>query len=87
MQEANDLAVICAVEHVSQAMPYIEVLEASLYKKVEPVVIRPELSVQGVRWYVEVVVKNLNDETEATVLCRVWRADSGDMKAVRVTIA
>jgi hypothetical protein len=40
----------------------------------------------GRAWYVEGEVKNLNDETTALALYRVWRADTGEWKAVRVTI-
>lgn len=84
--EENDQAVRCAVDQVPQDMPYVEVIDASLYKKTETFGARPGLSVQGVRWYVEVEVRNRNDETTATVLYRVWRAEIGDFKATRITI-
>jgi hypothetical protein len=80
----NEQAVQCAVEQAPQEMPHIEVIEASLYKKVELFGEQSELSVGGVRWYVEVEVRNLNDATIAMVLYRVWRADTGEWKATWV---
>jgi hypothetical protein len=84
-QEENDQAVKCATEQLPLDMPYCEVLTASLYKKTETFGDRPELTVQGVRWYVEVEIKNLNNDETATVLYRVWRSGQ-EFKATRVTI-
>lgn len=84
--ESNEI-IRCATEQAPHDMPYTEVLNASLYKKVEFFGERPELSVLGIRWYVEIEVRNLNDATIATALYRVWRDENGVLKAVRVTIA
>jgi hypothetical protein len=82
--EENEQAVRCAVERAPQDLPYVEVLEADLYKQVETFGDRSEWRVQGRRWYVEVEVRNLNDATIAMVLYRVWRADTGEWKATWV---
>jgi hypothetical protein len=83
----NNAAIRCAVDQAPLDMPYVEVITASLYKKTETFGDRPNLSVQGIRWYVEVEVRNINDETTATVLYRVWRSVIlGNLKAVRVIV-
>jgi hypothetical protein len=82
----EDQVLTCAAEQTQRDMPYVEVEGTSLHKKVETYGERPDVSVQGVRWYVEVEVRNMNDDTTAMVLCRVWRDEEGGLKAVRVTI-
>jgi len=84
----NDQAVTLATEQLPHDMPYCEVIKARLFKKTELFGDRPELSVTGVRWYVEVDIRNLNSEQEddtATVLYRVYKSGV-ELKAVRVTI-
>lgn len=87
-EETEDTqAVQRAAEQLPQDMPYCEVLAASLFKKSEIHGDRPGISVKGPRWYVEVEVQNTNDQTTATVLYRVWRAEEdGQLRAIRVTV-
>ncbi len=85
--EENDQAIRCAVEQIRRDMPSVEVIEASLYKKVEPFGDWLGLSVQAVRWYVEVKVRNLNDETHTMAFYRVWHSfDTGELKVMRVPL-
>jgi hypothetical protein len=56
---------------------------ARLYSKKN--VVGSDLVVQGLRWYVEVDLINLNDETTAAALYRIWY-EKGQWKAVRVEL-
>jgi hypothetical protein len=88
--EWDTQAIQCAVDQAPQDMiatPVI-VTGASLYQKKN--VAGEDLQVQGLRWYVEVGLRNINEAsdeygTEATALYRVWR-DQGQWKAVRVEL-
>lgn len=68
----------------------VEITYASLHKKTN--VVGDDLQVQGMRWYVEVGLRNINEgsdeyDTEGTALYRVWRDPAENtFKAVRVTL-
>src|SRR5438128_898588 len=85
-KDENEQACRCAAERAAHDMPYVEVGEARLYKKVETYG-APGLSVQGVRWYVEVDVRHWDpDEGAAVALYRVWPRLDGSMAAIKVDI-
>jgi hypothetical protein len=76
-------AIKCAVQQAPEDM-HVAVIGSSLYKKTNAT--GDDLIVHGVRWYVEVDLRNLADGTEAAALYRVWRDDSGIFKAIRVEL-
>lgn len=88
--EADEQAIQCAVDQAPRDMIATPVITtgASLYSKKN--VVGEDLQVQGMRWYVEVGLRNIQEESdeygsEATALYRVWR-DQGQWKAVRVEL-
>lgn len=81
----DDLAIQCAVDQAPDDMiaTPVEVISSSLYKKMN--VTGDDLVVHGVRWYVELELMNLNDESTAHALYRVWR-EAGQFRAIRVEL-
>ncbi|MGH2478123.1 MAG: hypothetical protein ACRDHW_00490 [Ktedonobacteraceae bacterium] len=86
MQSEDDLAIQCAVDQAPHDMiaTQVEVVSSSLYKKTN--VTGEDLVVHGVRWYIELELENLNDESRANALYRVWCNESGEFRAVRVEL-
>jgi len=83
--EENKQAIQFAMERAPKdmIMTPVEVTEALLHKKVEATA--PDLVVQGVRWYVEVNLRNMLDGTSAAALYRVWR-EKDQWKAIRLQL-
>jgi hypothetical protein len=88
----DDLALQCASEQAVQDMPYVEVDQAYLFRKIVEVdqqgvdlVRAPGTPVTGDRWYVEVELRHRGDSSEAAALYRVWR-EHGTFLARRVAI-
>lgn len=82
----NEQAIQCAKDQVLRdlVLTSVEITYAGLYQKTEAE--SPELSVQGLRWYIELELRNLVDGTTAVALYRVWRDKPGTMKAVQVEL-
>jgi hypothetical protein len=74
----DEQAIRCAVDQATLDMPSIEVTDASLFRKLDA-------DDTDERWYVEVDLRHLGDDTIAMALYRVWRSTEG-LKAIQVTI-
>lgn len=78
----DEQAVSCAVEQAALDMPYIEVTDTAIFRKV---VSAGDTSGDD-RWYVDLTLQHHEDESVASALYRVWRTAEG-LKAIKVKIA
>lgn len=87
ISEENQRAIQRAVDQVPKdvLLAPFEVVSASLYQKIEAE--GEDLITQGTRWYVEVELHNLYDDTTAWALYRVWQSGDEGLKATRVELA
>jgi hypothetical protein len=78
----------CATEQFALDMPFIEVQSAYIMRRIVDAgaVARPGEQTPGDRWYVVLEVRHHADESEATVLYRVWRPEGGELRALLVTV-
>jgi hypothetical protein len=87
----DEQAIRCAVDQVTLDMPYVEVEDAAIFRKIineDQKLVRDDaqlLRTTGDRWYVEIALRHPEDESTATALYRVWHSDEG-LTAIRVTI-
>jgi hypothetical protein len=87
----DEQAIRCAVDQVTLDMPYVEVEDAAIFRKVineDQKLVRADaqlLQTTGDRWYVEINLHHPEYDETATALYRVWRSDEG-LKAIQVTI-
>jgi hypothetical protein len=92
MEITDNQAIQCAVDQASLDMPYVEVEDAAIYRKIvneDRKLTRDDaqlLSTTGDRWYVQITLRHLEYEEEAIALYRVWRSAEG-LKAIQVSIA
>ena len=91
MEITDEQAIRCAVDQVTLDMPYVEVEDAAIFRKIvneDQKLMRndAQTGTTGDRWYVEVTLRHFEDESTAMALYRVWHSVEG-LKAIRVTMA
>ena len=83
-ERENAKAVQCAIDQATIDLPYAKVTEATVYAKTVPLS-NENLRIKGPRWYVKATIHNLNDNSTAQALYRVWRSQK-EWKAAQVRI-
>lgn len=85
----DEQAIQCAIEQVSLDIPYVDVTDAFLYRRIvneDGKLVPGNTQATGDRWYVEVELQHAENRSLASALYRVWRTPEG-LRAIKVAIA